>query len=156
MSALRRYHSAPCLSSFVEWWEDEPPAHLLCPITHCLLRDPVINAAGNTYEREALTDFWKLRPRVDPLSSVLLCDATLIPNAFARQAVDAWLEAHCDAGYTPDGWPCRELPPLHPKARWPLLDGFRARRAPRWVRPSLCQPGTRRSSDSRPALFRCR
>lgn len=32
----------------------ETPADLLCPITHCLFVDPVINACGQVYERSAI------------------------------------------------------------------------------------------------------
>lgn len=37
----------------------EEPDALCCPITHCMLRDPVfVPESGTTYEREALLNFW--------------------------------------------------------------------------------------------------
>ena len=37
----------------------EEPDALCCPITHCVLRDPVfVPESGTTYEREALLNFW--------------------------------------------------------------------------------------------------
>ena len=55
---------------------DEPPdepAHLLCPITRAMFRDPVfVPCSGNTYEREALEKFWSSAPgrARDPLTNV--------------------------------------------------------------------------------------
>ena len=42
-------------SSYQLIFRDGPdePEHLLCPITHCLMRDPVITFYGHTYERHA-------------------------------------------------------------------------------------------------------
>lgn len=38
----------------------EEPDALCCPITHCMLRDPVfVPESGTTYEREALLNFWR-------------------------------------------------------------------------------------------------
>ena len=64
------------------------PEDLLCPMLHCAFRDPVVNAAGNTYEREALYKFWEsthgeLR---DPLTNAALTDASP-PDSFFIAAV---------------------------------------------------------------------
>lgn len=40
----------------------EPPADLICPITHELMKDPVINAAGQVYEREAIERAFREAP----------------------------------------------------------------------------------------------
>ena len=68
----------------------EPPA-LLCPITWQLMRDPVINCVGNTYERVAIVAAWAAqrghKRKRDPLTNQWLANTTLVPNqALRRQA----------------------------------------------------------------------
>lgn len=58
--------------------EEEPEA-LCCPITRSLLRDPVSNSLGNTYERAALLQAWARQgdePR-DPLTNEAVPDTRL-------------------------------------------------------------------------------
>ncbi|GLC56996.1 hypothetical protein PLESTB_001171600 [Pleodorina starrii] len=54
----------------------ETPADLLCPITHELFHEPVINAAGQVYERVAIEQALAHR-LVDPISNLPLDTATL-------------------------------------------------------------------------------
>ena len=52
-------HPASAAGSAPEGAVEEPDA-LCCPITHCMLRDPVfVPESGTTYEREALLNFWR-------------------------------------------------------------------------------------------------
>ncbi|EFJ42500.1 hypothetical protein VOLCADRAFT_107192, partial [Volvox carteri f. nagariensis] len=59
----------------------ETPADLLCPITHELFYEPVINAAGQVYERAAIEKAMAHRlvglSRVDPISNLPLETAAL-------------------------------------------------------------------------------
>ena len=58
---------------------------LCCPITHCMLRDPVfVPESGTTYEREVLLNFWRTSAGVrrdvlsnQPLSSAPRVESTL-------------------------------------------------------------------------------
>ena len=51
-------HPASAADSAPEGAVEEPDA-LCCPITHCMLRDPVfVPESGTTYERDALLNFW--------------------------------------------------------------------------------------------------
>jgi hypothetical protein len=87
------------------------PVELKCPITMELLRDPVSNCVGNTYERAAIvTHLAKPGAKRDPLTNVELANTTLVPCQLARRQVQAFLDAHPD--YTPEGWPNRMVPPL--------------------------------------------
>eukprot|EP00931_Biecheleriopsis_adriatica_P033526 TRINITY_DN19458_c0_g1_i2.p2 TRINITY_DN19458_c0_g1~~TRINITY_DN19458_c0_g1_i2.p2 ORF type:complete len:259 (+),score=41.26 TRINITY_DN19458_c0_g1_i2:98-874(+) len=83
----------------------DPPEDLLCPVTCSLFRDPVFNAAGNTYERSALEKFWTTSgmPARDPITNTSLTDMVLIPNWDMRRRVQSFLEAN--PRYVPEGWP---------------------------------------------------
>lgn len=58
------------------------PAHLLCPVTREIMRDPVFTSAGHTYERAALVAAWRLArpPFRDPLTNDVLATTALTPN----------------------------------------------------------------------------
>ncbi|GMH40936.1 hypothetical protein BSKO_08840 [Bryopsis sp. KO-2023] len=46
-----------------------PPEDLVCPITHQLFKDPVVNSAGSMYEREAILHFLESSENpVDPVT----------------------------------------------------------------------------------------
>lgn len=56
----------------------ETPPDLVCPITFHLFRDPVINAAGQVYERAAIEQHLALKG-TDPISGVVIQSNQLIP-----------------------------------------------------------------------------
>mmetsp|Transcript_92755 Transcript_92755/g.276669 ORF Transcript_92755/g.276669 Transcript_92755/m.276669 type:complete len:294 (+) Transcript_92755:27-908(+) len=93
------------------------PEHLLCPVTQALFRDPVfVVDSGNTYEREALMDYWeRVGEARDPLTNLALESREVRTNWAVRREVQAFLGAHPD--FTPEGWDTREmLPPDRPRA----------------------------------------
>ena len=99
----------------------EPPEELLCPITQVALRDPVVCASGNTYERSALFEYWQHSGTArDPLQNIELPTRTVFPNWDKRRAVQRWLTEHPDV--TPAGWESRSVP----------LPEEQARRQERW------------------------
>jgi hypothetical protein len=59
----------------------------LCPIGHQAMLDPVINDAGQTYERANIKEWFKTSNK-DPLSNEVLPSVTLIPNVFCKQAIE--------------------------------------------------------------------
>lgn len=59
---------------------------LCCPITHELFRDPVLASDGNTYEREAIQE-WFSKRSTSPLTNVELRDKTLTPNHLVKKIV---------------------------------------------------------------------
>eukprot|EP00797_Seminavis_robusta_P031417 Sro681_g186360.2 (275) ;mRNA; f:12277-13101 len=54
-------------------------AHFICPITHVLLQDPVIDHEGNTYERGAIMD-WIQQHGDSPITRNPLCIEQLCDN----------------------------------------------------------------------------
>lgn len=90
----------------------QEPEHLLCSITFAMYRDPVfVPESGNTYEREALVQYWRRSPKPrDPLSNSKVTNTTLHSNWAIRREVHRFLDAN--PTYTPQGWPNRTLPPL--------------------------------------------
>ena len=85
----------------------DEPAELLCPITGLMFRDPVVILTGHTYERTALTEYWRRRPLLNPMGSDRVESAKMICNFGCRQAVDAWLARHPDV--LPGGWETRDI-----------------------------------------------
>ena len=54
------------------------PSALICPITHDLMRDPVLAADGHAYERVAIED-WFSRQLTSPITGERLDSAMLMP-----------------------------------------------------------------------------
>ena len=76
-------------------YKAEIPLHLLCPITHSLMKDPVIvMASGRTYEREReAIDRHMQESRgvpLDPITREPMYVSELTPNHTVRDAVSAW------------------------------------------------------------------
>ena len=82
---------------------------LMCPITRCMLRDPVTTEAGHTYERSAI-ETHLARSDEDPMTRMKLVTKSLVPNILARAQVQKFLEDHPD--HVPAGWNDREVPPI--------------------------------------------
>ena len=79
------------------------PVNLQCPISHIMLRDPVVVGSGNTYEREAIVAHLQIQQQpTDPLTNVPLANLYAIPNWQLRRDVQTFLEAHPD----PDNAKC--------------------------------------------------
>ena len=87
-----------------------------------LMRDPVCNSVGNSYEREALLQAWARQPgrERDPLTNELVPSTLLFPNQALRRQIMAWLEEHSE--YTPEGWETRQLAPLLPQPHQGVSD----------------------------------
>jgi hypothetical protein len=73
----------------------EPPRALVCPITLDLMRDPVMDANGHTFERSAIKRSLVDRPGICPLTNERYPkgDACLTPNRAVRDIIDAFNEA---------------------------------------------------------------
>ena len=98
----------------------ELPDDLFCPVLHTIFEDPVFNAAGHTYERRALEDFWaesegELR---DPWTNEVLTHAFLAPNLDMRRRGSAFLE-NWRPPTPPESW--RPTPPSSPRPPTRLL-----------------------------------
>eukprot|EP00466_Bigelowiella_natans_P017965 jgi/Bigna1/74743/fgenesh1_pg.30_\ len=84
------------------------PNEFLCPLTHEVLRDPVITKDGHTYERAAI-ELWLQRHDTSPLTNMVvlrtkekhnlfiddrLDDKVLTPNISLRNSILAFTEKH--------------------------------------------------------------
>ena len=67
------------------------PDMFLCSISCEIMRDPVVTAAGNTYERAAIAEWFRTH-NTDPLTNVALQRKALTPNHNLRHAIAEWTE----------------------------------------------------------------
>jgi hypothetical protein len=74
---------------------EEPPEALVCPITWTLMRDPVVDANGHTFERSAIERSLVLHPGFSPYTNASYPGgvARLTPNFIGRDMIDAFHEA---------------------------------------------------------------
>lgn len=86
------------------------PGSLLCPITQAMYRDPCfVPESGNTYERDALEQYWASTPEPrDPLTNMTLTSTVLYPNWGVRREVQRFLQEQPQ--YVPQGWSDRDVP----------------------------------------------
>ena len=70
---------------------DEPPEAFLCPINSTLMMDPVLTAAGNTYDRPGITE-WLETHDTDPLTNQVLPTKELKENRALRDAIEEFLK----------------------------------------------------------------
>ena len=78
----------------------EPPRALVCPITLHMMRDPVIDPNGHTFERSAIERSLELRPGISPNTNAPYPDggvARLTPNFAVREFIDAFHETAGEA-----------------------------------------------------------
>lgn len=66
----------------------EPLSDFICPITHCIFKDPVICADGFTYERTAIVD-WFQRSGNSPMTNEPLEHKGLVPNRALKNLIAA-------------------------------------------------------------------
>jgi len=60
----------------------------ICPITGVTMIDPVIDREGNTYEREAITEWIQLKG-TSPITRNYISVYDLTPNRALRDAIEA-------------------------------------------------------------------
>lgn len=69
-----------------------PPAEFLCPITLELMRDPVIVATGQTYDRTSITKWIQAAHSTCPKTGLRLTHNNLISNYALRSLISQWCE----------------------------------------------------------------
>ena len=77
MSLLTQYRMATPRTTVR--WHPSHSQELLCPITHELMRDPVLATDGHTYERGAIEN-WFQRHQTSPMTNQPLTSKTVFPN----------------------------------------------------------------------------
>lgn len=99
-SALKEKHSdisqLQCLDAVFDkameaYTPAEVPTYLICPITHEVVRDPVITSSGITYERAALLKSITRAGPVDPITRQDLGLKQLVPNLALREVAERYL-----------------------------------------------------------------
>jgi U-box domain len=66
----------------------EPPESFLCPISYEVMRDPVVDSDGNSYEREEI-EAWLKKHGTSPITRAPLTVEDLIPNRALRDLIEA-------------------------------------------------------------------
>lgn len=78
------------MTSLITIQKQEIPTDLICPITGQLMKNPVITQNGQTYEKEAIEE-WFTRKKTDPLTRMEI-NTHLIPNYSLRKICDEYRE----------------------------------------------------------------
>jgi hypothetical protein len=80
---------------------DTVPQEYICPITAEIMKDPVIGSDGQTYEREAITEWLTTRVARSPMTRIAMSVDDLKPNYALRAAIERWLTTHTPAPSQP-------------------------------------------------------
>ncbi|KAL5702966.1 hypothetical protein ACHQM5_028117 [Ranunculus cassubicifolius] len=66
------------------------PKHFCCPISNELMKDPVILASGQTYERKFIQSWLEAGNRTCPKTEQVISHTNLIPNNLVREMILQW------------------------------------------------------------------
>ncbi|KAL6851431.1 hypothetical protein ACP4OV_020364 [Aristida adscensionis] len=66
------------------------PAQFRCPISSSIMRDPVIVASGQTYDRQCIEEWFSTGKQICPQTQQVLLDTTLIPNHLVGSMISQW------------------------------------------------------------------
>ncbi len=64
------------------------PQDYLCPITHEIMKNPVIAADGHTYEEKSIIEWLSRGNRRSPLNGNNLPHTILLENIFAKKIIN--------------------------------------------------------------------
>ena len=68
------------------------PSTYYCPITHDIMKDPVMDDNGHTYEREAISEWLSIR-QTSPITRNLLATTNLVPNRVLKDTIELSIKA---------------------------------------------------------------
>ena len=88
----------------------DPPDSYLCPITQEIMKDPVADLDGYSYERSAITE-WLERNGTSPITRKPLSVDKLFPNKALENAIKEWKEKNRIEVPTPAPSPARARAP---------------------------------------------
>jgi len=66
------------------------PPCFLCPITHEIMRDPLMSRSGHSFERQAILTWLVEHNHTCPLTRQPLNASALIPNRALQMRIEAW------------------------------------------------------------------
>lgn len=67
------------------------PSSFKCPITHDVMRDPVVTQDGHVYERDAIQEWFRRGHRSSPVTGMMLPNLALIPEVPLRRAIEEYM-----------------------------------------------------------------
>ncbi|EEE64090.1 hypothetical protein OsJ_18921 [Oryza sativa Japonica Group] len=67
-----------------------PPPDFRCPISLDLMRDPVVSASGQTYDRESITRWFGSGKSTCPKTGQVLANLELVPNKALKNLISRW------------------------------------------------------------------
>ncbi|XXG41454.1 hypothetical protein AAC387_Pa01g1905 [Persea americana] len=70
------------------------PEHFLCPISSELMKDPVVLATGQTYDRPFIQAWLNAGHRTCPRTQQVLSHSILTPNHLIQNMISKWCEDH--------------------------------------------------------------
>jgi len=68
--------------------DDTTPVEMQCPISHEIMKDPVLCADGHTYERSCIEE-WMKHNITSPLTGKELTSTNLVPNHALRSLIQS-------------------------------------------------------------------
>ena len=75
-------------------FRDQTPAAFICPITHKIMKDPVMDLDGHSYERAAIESWLSSGRTTSPNSHKPLRKSNLVPNRALRNSIEEFIESH--------------------------------------------------------------
>jgi len=67
------------------------PQSFKCPITHEVMRDPVMTQDGHVYESDAIQEWFRRGHRTSPVTGVELINLALLPEVPLRRAIEEYM-----------------------------------------------------------------
>lgn len=74
--------------------DDVVPEHFLCPISSEIMRDPVMLATGQTYDRPYIQAWFDADHHTCPKTQQVLPARSLTPNYLVRSMIEQWCDTH--------------------------------------------------------------
>lgn len=68
------------------------PIDFICPITHEIMRDPVVSEDGFTYEANAIQEWFKMKA-YSPMTNLPLNSTDTLPNLALKERIDKYLQS---------------------------------------------------------------
>ena len=75
-------------------FRDQTPAAFICPITHEIMKDPVMDLDGHSYERAAIEDWLQSGHTASPKSMRRLRKSDLVRNRALLNSIEEFIESH--------------------------------------------------------------
>ena len=70
------------------------PEDYICPITMCIMSDPVMTCDGHTFERKDIEEWFKKGNKKNPMTNTPLKNRDLIPNISIRRMIQDFKEGY--------------------------------------------------------------